>query len=449
MRLKRTMAAVAATAIAAAAGVAVVPAAASATSLWVAHAPVAKTPGKSCTSPGYNTIQSAITAATATAGAKIEVCTGTYVEQLQIEQALSIVAAGTVTLELPDAPSESTTPCDKATGEPDQDVVAICGAGTVTIAGLTIEGHWPSGTCSDSLYGILVAGTANLKLTDSSIVGAGADPINGCQGGVGIQVGMAWTKPVEVGTATLSNDIVNGYQKNGITVDGSGSKATISSTTVTGAGPTEATAQNGIQVSNGAEAKISQSDISGDECNLTLTLEAEEKGAIPCGEDSLKDYQAAGILFYGAAAGSSVTKSTISGSDIGVYSYDASPEVPKASQIAVSSDALSEDRYESVLLDQGWTTVNDDTLEGGNVGIQLLQYSGQTYGAKGAGSGDTISGMKDWAVQGLSDGTRGDLLGSFSITKSAISGNPAGASVSNSVTSNSKNLSITTAGTDT
>ena len=41
-----------------------------------------------------------------------------------------------------------------------------------------------------------MAGEADLKLTDSTIAGAGADPINGCQGGVGIQIGMAWTEPV-------------------------------------------------------------------------------------------------------------------------------------------------------------------------------------------------------------------------------------------------------------
>jgi hypothetical protein len=421
-----------------AAAVAAVPAAASATSLWVAHAPTAKGSGKSCTSPGYNTIQAAITADTT--GAKIEVCTGTYVEQLQITKGLSIVAAGSVTVQLPATPADSTTECDKASlkgleeheygNQPNQDLVAICGAGTITITGLTFEGNWPAGTCDDSLYGILVGGGADLKLTDSTISGAGADPINGCQGGVGIQIGMAWTNPVEIGTATLTNDTISGYQKNGITVDGAGSKATITSTTVTGAGETPQIAQNGIQVSNGAQAKITESTISGNEYN--------------------PDYEATGVLFYGAAAGSSITKSIIDNNDFGVYYLDGSPPPqPTSSQLTISSNKLTDDRYASVGLDQGWATVNDDELEGGKVGILVYQYAEQLYGPKGIGSGDTIRGMSEWAVQGSSDENSADHPGSFSIVKSAISGNPLGASVSNSVTSNSKSLSITTASSDT
>lgn len=432
MRFKQGMAVLTATV----AAVVAVPAAASAASLWVAHAPTVKGAGKSCTSPGYNTIQAAITADTT--AAKIEVCTGTYVEQLQITKGLSIVAAGSVTVQLPEAPADSTTECDKASlkgleeheygDQPDQDEIAICGPGTVTITGFTINASWPD-VCDDSLYGILVGDGADLKLTDSSIVHAGANPINGCQGGIGIQIGMAWTNPIEVGLATLTNDTISGYQKNGITVDGTGSKATITSTTVTGAGETPVTAQNGIQVSNGAQAKIAESTISGNEYN--------------------PDYEATGVLFYGAAEGSSVTKSIVDNNDFGVYYQDGSPTAPTSSQLTISSNKLTDDRYASVGLDQGWATVNGDELEGGKVGIVVYQYNEQQYGPKGTGSGDTIKGMSEWAVQGSSDENPADHPGSFSIVKSAISGNPFGASVSNSVTSNSKNLSITTASSDT
>jgi hypothetical protein len=432
MRLKQGTAVLAATV----ASVAAVPAAASAASLWVAHAPTVTGPGKSCTSPGYNTIQAAITADTA--GAKIEVCTGTYVEQLQIAKALSIVAAGSVTVQLPESPADSTTECDKASlrgleehkygTQPDQDEIAVCGSGTVALTGLTIDASWPA-VCDDSLYGILVGGGANLKLVDSSIVHAGANPINGCQGGIGIQIGMAWTNPVEIGTATLTNDTISGYQKNGITVDGIGSKATITSTTVTGTGETTQIAQNGIQVSNGAQAKITESTISGNEYN--------------------PGYEATGVLFYGAAAGSTVTKSIIANNDFGVYGLDGLSTAPTSSQLTISSDKLTGDRYASVGLDQGWATVNNDELAGGKVGILVYQYEEQQYGPKGTASGDTISGMSEWAVQGSSDENPADHLGSFSIVKSAISGNPFGASVSNSVTSNSKSLSITTSSSDT
>src|ERR1700733_3495711 len=151
MRFKQGMAVLTATA----AAMAAVPAAASAGSLWVAHAPTVKGSGKSCTNPGYDTIQAAINEDSS--GAKIEVCTGTYVEQLQITKALSIVAAGSVTVQLPATPADATTECDKASlkgleehgygDQPNQDLVSICGSGTVSIAGLTFAGNWPAGTC--------------------------------------------------------------------------------------------------------------------------------------------------------------------------------------------------------------------------------------------------------------------------------------------------------------
>ena len=85
-----------------------------------------------------------------------------------------------------------------------------------------------------------MAGGATLRAKQVTLLGAGASPINGCQGGVGIQVGMAWTTPVEVGHATLNDDAVSEYQKNGITVDGAGSSAKIVRATVVGAGETHA-----------------------------------------------------------------------------------------------------------------------------------------------------------------------------------------------------------------
>ena len=336
---------------------------------------------------------------------------------------------------LPADPANATTPCDTAPGtesyQPDQDEISICTTGTVSISGITVQALWPGGTCYDSLYGILVAGGANLKMSDSTMNGAGADPINGCQGGVGIEIGMNWTTPVEVGHATLNDVTVNQYQKNGVTVDGTGSTATIIGTTVTGAGATPATAQNGIQISNGAQGKITDSAVSGDECDLVTT-----PPATGCGSDSMVDYQAAGILFYGAAPGSTVTHSSISDSDIGVYSYDASATAPTTPNATVSNDTLSNDRYEAMALDQGFTNVTSDTISGGNVGIQLFQYAGQSYGVKAVVKNVKISGMAVAAAQVYSDdAVSGDFAGTLSISKSKISGNPG--SITSSVLDNS------------
>jgi hypothetical protein len=444
----RVGARIAAVAAIAAMALIAVPAAASATTLWVAQAPTVTGNGRSCTSPGYNTIQGALSAAPL--GASVSVCGGTYEEQLQITQAVSLKAVGSVTVKLPAAPANSTTACDTAPGtgsyQPDQDLVAVCGTGVVKVTGFTFEAYWAPGTCDESLYGILVGGGATLQLTSSTVLGAGAKPINGCQGGVGIQVGMAWTTPAEAATAKLVNDSVQGYQKNGITVDGPEAAATITTVAVTGAGATPEIAQNGIQVSNGALGKISKSTITANECNNAS-----------CSESAFA-YQATGLLFYGARTGSSVATSTISENDVGVFNEASSPTPPPVAQLSITGDTLTNDRYESVLLSQGWAKLASDTLSGGKVGIEILQYNdpaepsrGESYGPRGSGTKITIKNMTEWAILGASNipGTtrkekeeQQTLAGYFQITVSEISGNPPGASVAESVHSQSPTLNI-------
>lgn len=396
------------------AGVVALPAVASANTLWVAQT-TPKAPFNSCASPGYNSIQSAISAP----GTAIHVCTGTYVEQLQIARTVSIVGDTGAKVKLPAAPAELTTPCDSAKA---YDIVVVCGApGTVTIKNLTVEGPLAGGPdCSHPLFGILVGGGSNLALRESRVENVAPTPINGCQIGTGVEIGRGG----QVGTATLIKDTVSGYNKNGITVSEAGSKATITAVDVTSA-PTDQIAQNGIQVSFGAYAKIAgATTVTGNECNL----------AGSCGENGLTQVASTGVLFYGAATGSSVTKSSIDENDIGVYHIDLSGSEPAASQASVTGNTMTKDRYAAVALDQGWATVNANTMTEGAVGIQLLQYAGQAYGPKGTGSGDTVEKMTKYAVEGLSDNEPSDQFGTFTITRSKISGNPG--TVSESVFSN-------------
>ena len=184
----------------------------------------------------------------------------------------------------------------------------------VTISGFTIQGGWPSNVCDDSLYGVTVLGGANLVMSNSTVEDIGGDPqTDGCQGGVGIQVGFAMSgTTADIGTATLNNDVVNTYQKNGITVDGNGSGATINNATVTGTGETPAIAQNGIQISDYATAKINSGSVSGNECDDT-------SGG--CGPDGFSKTQACGILLFDAGK-VTVSGTNASANDIGVYNIE-------------------------------------------------------------------------------------------------------------------------------
>src|SRR5271154_3756493 len=81
--------------------IALAPGAASASfanTLWVSAATPARGAGTSCANPGFNTIQAAVNAAPS--GASINVCPGTYTEQVAITKSLNLVGIGSPTIVL-------------------------------------------------------------------------------------------------------------------------------------------------------------------------------------------------------------------------------------------------------------------------------------------------------------------------------------------------------------
>jgi hypothetical protein len=313
--------------------------------LWVSSAATKSSADTSCQTAAYHTVAAAVAAAESEHGFPvpiIDICPGTYSEQLTIEASVELTRApvapnlGPVTIQLPAAVGSnqslglSTTPCqaaDTAKGtQVPQSVIEVCGTTpnvNVDIRGLTVEGNWPTSVCYDSLYDVWVGGGATLDLTGSDIQRAGAYPLNGCQGGVGVEVGSAPTG--QVGHATLSDDTIGTYQKNGITIDGSGSTASIGKVAVTGAGATPSIAQNGIQVSFGATASISGSVITGN--NYTGSGIASSAGVLVVG---------GGGSVCGVGANSPLVRdATVSGNqldqnDIGIAFYNADPTCTKS-----------------------------------------------------------------------------------------------------------------------
>jgi hypothetical protein len=86
---------------------------------------------------------------------------------------------------------------------------------------------------------------------------------------------------------------------------------------VTGAGPTSAIAQNGIQISDGATGSVTGSFVSGD--NYTGTALASSAGILVfggCGSDLVKH--------------ASFTGNTVTGSDIGIALFNADPTCTKS-----------------------------------------------------------------------------------------------------------------------
>jgi nitrous oxidase accessory protein NosD len=83
---------------------------------------------------------------------------------------------------------------------------------------------------------------------------------SGTQHGVGIFVYANDGGPHDI---LIDDNIIEDYQKNGMTISGNGITAEITDNTVTGAGPTSVIAQNGIQVSGGADALIQGNTVTG------------------------------------------------------------------------------------------------------------------------------------------------------------------------------------------
>jgi hypothetical protein len=388
--------------------------------LWVSSAaPVGGGTGLNCDKPGYNTIQSAINAAPP--GGTIDICGGTYSGQLQITSSVTLDSVqGKATVQLPAVPAADTTTCDADINTQysvsDQDGISVCGDVTANMRGIIVNAAWPGDTCSDALYGLMIGGGATVNFADSSVTAAGAVPLNGCQGGVGIEAGVTASSPAQtgqVGHLDLTDSAVSGYQKNGITIDGAGSTATIDNATVTGIGQTTEIAQNGIQVSDGATAQITSSRVTADECNYP--------GGV-CGPNGLTQTQSAAVLLYGAGAGTTVSHSELTDSDMGIY-YVADPSAsPPASPTATfSSDTFTDDRYESVLFDQGDATLTDSTMTGGDVGIEAIQYSAQTFGVDSTVSDVKATHMSEASVEALSDLGAGDPRGTLTVEGSLIS----------------------------
>src|SRR5579875_1580114 len=244
-------------------------AAASTATFWVAPAGASGQADTSCATAAYSTVQSAVAAAQGPVIIQLPASVGA-------DQSTGLSATN---CQADDASAGVQVP---------QSVIEVCAADTgglntrgavVTIRDVTVQGNWPSTVCYDSLYGILVEGGATLRLTGSTVEQAGAYPLNGCQGGVGVEAGFSPTG--QIGHAILSNDKITQYQKNGITVDGAGSSATISDVSVTGDGPTSQIAQNGIQFSWGATGSVTHSVVSGN--NYTGTGDASSTGILAFG----------------------------------------------------------------------------------------------------------------------------------------------------------------------
>ena len=142
-------------------------------------------------------------------------------------------------------------------------VVANAGA-VAHVTDITVTTYELADVCDDGvdrLRGILLDGAAG-SITNSHAIDINQGP-SGCQEGNGIEARHAPFGPGGVDVAvTISSNEVTGYQKTGILANGS-VNATILNNVVTGAGPVDYIAQNGIQIGFGGTGLIRGNTVSG------------------------------------------------------------------------------------------------------------------------------------------------------------------------------------------
>jgi nitrous oxidase accessory protein NosD len=198
----------------------------------------------------FTTIQAGVNAASA--GDTVLVDPGTYVEQVKIT-VNNLTLEGSNQASIIEAPATMTSP--KA-------IVEVSGAQHVTIENFTIEG--PGSGPFDSLeYGIRVDGGGSALITNNHITHIRDSTLGNSQTGIAIDIGQQAAGTT--GSATITHNVIDDYQKGGILVDNTGSSAVIVDNTVTGSGPTTVIAQNGIQISDGANASVSGNTITGNQ----------------------------------------------------------------------------------------------------------------------------------------------------------------------------------------
>ena len=255
-------------------------------------------PGRSCNRPGYPTIQSAVDAAAP--GDRINVCPGTYTEEVTIPSGKDDLFVRSVQF------WAAVIQAPPVMLGPTKSIVRVNGARGVTILAFTITG--PGGEPCDSLrYGVRVDDGGSADVLGNHITQIHDTPFSDCPNGIAVQVGAE--DDLTVGSARILGNAIDTYQRSGPRVGNDGSFAEIAHNRILGVGPTTVRPQNGVVVIGGATATVRHNFVAGN-------LFAAEDGRVSTGI----------LLFQSGQA--LVDHNTLSSNDIGVGMFLPPPAAP-------------------------------------------------------------------------------------------------------------------------
>jgi hypothetical protein len=205
--------------------------------------------GVLCPGAQFAKIQDAVNAASA--GDSIQICPGTYIEQVSITKPLQLNGNNGAIIRPGNVAANST---GLASGQAIAAIILVQDTAGVTIRNVIIDGaNNGISECAPDLIGVFYR-NASGELSHVAVRDVKLNStLNGCQSGSAILVQSANGVNSVVAIAESS---IHDYQKNGITANEVGTQVTIEGNVVTGLGPTTGATQNGIQIGFGAAGSI-------------------------------------------------------------------------------------------------------------------------------------------------------------------------------------------------
>jgi hypothetical protein len=358
--------------------------------------------------PSYPTISQAVSSVPS--GSTIYVCPGTYPEQVVIRKSLTLIGVGWNGLSGASAMGAENPVIISPTGGVVANATDLYNGAPiaaqifvqtpsaslatpikVVLEYIAIDGsnNQLSGCSAANLTGIYyqnASGTINQVVTRYQEM----DPSDfGCQLGLAIFVESGYGSG-GTATVTIENSSVHDYDKNGITVDGGGTIATITGNYVVGIGATSLIAQNGIQVSDGATGSVKGNTVTDDvyinppDCSATAPPYC---------------YGGSGILIYdsgGTSATSPLTTSgnTVSNTQLAIVAYS-DGSLP-ADYNVVTSNKITTTRAAGIYLDDGIDLCSNNDMAQSNTvfnssGSGIHIDSSCTEGGSPTGNGTTVT----------------------------------------------------------
>jgi parallel beta-helix repeat protein len=278
-------------------------------------------------SPQYSSIQAAVNASSP--GDTINICPGTYTEQVFIFQSLTLqgfapttTGANLATITVPSGGLVTATAFSGSAVAPQ---VYIYNGANVTINNLTVDGQANGITgCAPDLIGIYfqnASGTVTHSAVINQVLSTTPVDLTGCQSGEGIFA--------ESGGGTsnvnVNNSVVENFQKNGVTGNEVGTTLTATSNSIVGRGSTTGAAENGIQIAFGAKGTVTSNTIAD---NIWAPDTSSDPGDA-----------AAGILIY-ASKSVSITSNRVTSTQFGI-ALAGDPVSGKANANTVSQNTVS------------------------------------------------------------------------------------------------------------